>query len=247
MELTCVVARFASAADFLEAFDRQIAHGGLLVRGVEAAPGTALADCTLEVTLEGAVVAQVPARLASATPGLGVAVLFAEKPAALHALAARLRLAVADQPAAAPGPAEDRDSDAVPETRAGVSYGVPETQAEKMQRALSGDREQRFAMLRDPNKQLHALVLRNPRTSLEEVHWAAKLTTLSPDALKIIAEHPEWGANASVATALVRNPKTPIPIALKLLPRLPPAELKALARSQGRPQLVQAAKKLMLR
>ena len=222
MELTCIVAGFGTAEEFLAAFEQQIALGGLLVRGVEAAPGTALSDCTLTVEIAGDEVAQVPARLASSTPGLGVAVLFAEKPAALHALATRLRA-----PAAAP-------NDVVPVQ-------------EKMHRALSGDREQRFAMLRDPNKQLHAMVLKNPRTTLEEAHWAAKLTTLSPDALKIIAEHPEWGANASIATALVRNPKTPIPVALKLLPRLPSAELKALARSQGRPQIVQAAKKLMLR
>ena len=35
--------------------------------------------------------------------------------------------------------------------------------------------------------------------------------------------------------------------AIKLVPRLPTSELKAIARSQGRPQVVQAAKKQLLR
>jgi hypothetical protein len=69
------------------------------------------------------------ARLASATPGQGVTVLFLQEPKALLALAARLR-----------GPAKGRE--------------MPSPQ-EKMQLAMSGDREQRFQLLRDPNKQLH--------------------------------------------------------------------------------------------
>jgi len=118
---------------------------------------------------------------------------------------------------------------------------------EKMALASSCDRDLRFQFLRDPNKQLHLLVMKNPRIGLEEVVWAAKLNTINPEALKVIAEHPEWGQNPQIATALVRNPKTPFPVALKLVPRLPAAELKAIARSQGRPQIVQAAKKFLAR
>ena len=49
-----------------------------------------------------------------------------------------------------------------------------------------------------------------------------------------------------MATALVKNPKTPVPLALKLIQRLPVSEVRLLARSQGKPQLVQAAKKRLL-
>lgn len=215
-----LVAEFATPADFLAVHEQEIAHGGLLVRGAALPPGTPLTGCTLQIRIAGKDAAQSPARLAAATPGVGVMVLFPEKPAALDALAARLR-----------GPAP-RETLTLPE---------------KMALAMSGDREVRFQLLRDPNKQLHPLVMKNPRIGLEEVQWAAKLTTLNPEALKIIADHPEWGQNPGVAAALVRNPKTPVPVALKLMPRLPIAELRALARSQGRPQIVQAAKKHVLR
>jgi len=215
-----LVAEFATPADYLAVHEQEIAAGGLLVRGAEIPAGTPLTDCTLQIRIAGADVAQTAARLAAATPGVGVMVLFPDEPAALNALAARLR-------------------------------GPPRKETlslqEKMHLATSGDRELRFQLLRDPNKQLHPLVLKNPRIGLEEVQWAAKLTTLNPEALKLIADHPEWGQNAGVAAALVRNPKTPTPVAVKLVPRLAAADLRALARSQGRPQIVQAAKRHLIK
>jgi hypothetical protein len=215
-----LIAEFATPADYLAVHEQEIAEGGLLVRGAEIPAGTPLTDCTLEVRIAGAEAAKTPARLAAATPGVGVMVLFPAEPAALNALAARLR-------------------------------GPPRKETlsiqEKMHLAMSGDRELRFQLLRDPNKQLHPLVLKNPRIGLEEVQWAAKLTTLNPEALKLIADHPEWGHNAGVAAALVRNPKTPVPVAVKLVPRLAAADLRALARSQGRPPIVQAAKRHLVK
>jgi len=215
-----LIAEFPTAEDYLAVHEQEVAAGGLFVRGTELPEGTPLGECTLVVRVAGADAAETSARLASATPGQGVTVLFLQEPKALLALAARLK-----------GPKKERETLSL---------------QEKMALAISCDRELRFQLLRDPNKQLHPLVLRNPRIGLEEVHWAAKLTTLNPDALKLIADHPEWGQNATVAAALVRNPKTPVPVAVKLVARLPVTELKAIAKSQGRPQIVQAAKKILL-
>jgi hypothetical protein len=217
---TRLTAEFASAEDFLAAHEQEISAGGMLVRGAELPPGTPLSDCKVAIRIAGAEAAEVTARLAGSAPGHGVMVLLPDaRP--LDALAARLR-----------GPA--------PRQREQLSL------QEKMHLAASCDRELRMQLLRDPNKLLHPMVLRNPRIGVEEVQWAARLTTLNPEGLKIIAEHPEWGQNASVAAALVRNPKTPLQAALKLVPRLPISELRAIAKSQVRPQIVQAAKKQLL-
>jgi hypothetical protein len=215
-----LVADFETPADYLAVHEQEISQGGLLVRGAELPQGTPLGECTLEVRIAGKVAGETPARLAAATPGVGVMVLFPAAPAAFNALASRLR---------GPPPKETLSLQ------------------EKMHLAMSCDRELRFQFLRDPNKQLHPLVMKNPRIGLEEVLWAAKLPTLNPEALKVIADHPEWGQNPGVAAALVRNPKTPIAVAVRLVARLPMAELRVLARSQGRPQIVQAAKKHLLR
>ena len=98
-------------------------------------------------------------------------------------------------------------------------------------------------LLKKTTKTLHLFVLKNPRIGLDEVQYAAKQPNLSPDALKHIAEHREWGANATVATALVRNPKTPMPLALRLLDKLPLSEVRALAKGGARDQIVHAARR----
>lgn len=226
-----IVADFATADDYLAAHDEQIAAGGLLVRGADLPAGTPLSGCTVVVRIAGVDEGSCEALLASATPGLGVTVLFLVEPTPLVALAARLR-----DPAPSSAPRQ-----------AGPPARDLMTLPEKLALAMTGDREVRMRLLRDPNKQLHPMVLKNPRIGLEEIHFAARLATLNPDALKIIAEHPEWGQNPTVASAVVRNPKTPLPVALKLVPRMPSADLRALSKSQGKPQLVQAAKKLLLR
>jgi hypothetical protein len=234
---------YASAEEYLAAHDAEIAKGGLLVRGATLPRAAALEPCTLAVEIAGEGVARVAGRVAAAVPGVGVAVVFEGVPAELATLAGRLR------PPAAEAAAEDgADGEAVDEAAAAPRGTVADrleqmTVAQKMAQAMSGDREARMALLRDVNKALHACVLRNPRIGLDEVQWAAKLTTLSPDALKLIAEHKEWGANATVCTALVRNPKTPLPLALRLLDRVPVAEVRAIAKGGARDALVHAARK----
>ena len=233
-----LLAAFDTADQYLAAHDEQIAAGGLLVRGAALPAGAPVSDCSLLVRIAGEDVAEVQAKLASVTPGLGVTVIFLAQPVPLLELARRLR---------APEPTQEPVDEAAAEPTMPAAEPRPAhhgpTYPERMRTAASGDREQRMNLLRDPNKQLHAMVLKNPRIGLEEVLFAARLGTLAPEALKLIAEHAEWGQNPSVAVALVRNPKTPIPVALKLLPRLPAAELKAIAKSQGRAQLVQAARR----
>lgn len=119
------------------------------------------------------------------------------------------------------------------------------TPGQKMSAALSGDREVRIALLRDVNKTVHPYVLRNPRIGLDEVQWAAKMTTVSPDALKFICEHKEWGVNPTVVAALIRNARTPVSIAMRLLPKVSTSELRAIAKGGARDQVVQAARKML--
>jgi hypothetical protein len=86
-------------------------------------------------------------------------------------------------------------------------------------------------------------VLRNPRIGLDEVQYAAKLASLSPEAVKFIAEHVDWGQNPTVCAALVRNPKTAPATAIKLLDRIPMTDLRLIAKGGARQQVVQAARR----
>ena len=223
---------YPGGPEFLAAFDAEIAKAGLLVRGAAVPAAQAMADCVLQVKV-GQERVEVPARVAAIVPGVGVAVVFEGVPVPLSALAQRLRSASGSNEqegeAELPGPVADRLK----------AMSV----AQKMALALAGSREERFALLRDPNKTLHVYVLRNPRIGVDEVAWAAKQPTLSPDALKQISEHREWSGNATVCIGLVRNPKTPLPLAVRLLDRIPMSEVRAIAKGGAREQIVHAARK----
>ncbi|MBI4509475.1 MAG: hypothetical protein HY698_07545, partial [Deltaproteobacteria bacterium] len=65
--------------------------------------------------------------------------------------------------------------------------------------------------------------------------------------LKQIAERREWAQRPEIAIALVRNPKTPAPLAVRLLDHVSPAELRHLAKDPGtRPPIQHAARKKVL-
>lgn len=227
-------AEYATPDDYLAAHEAEVVKGGLLVRGASVEGVAAMAECSLQVVVGAQTAAEVSARVAAVVPGHGVAVVFAGAPTELEALAGRLRSGEpleGDRKSAPPGPVSERLK--------------AMTVTQKMALALSCDRETRMALLRDTNKTLHIYVLKNPRVGLDEVQHAAKMPTLSPDAIKIIAEHKEWGLNSTVCTSLVRNPKTPMPLALRLLSRVPLSEIRAIAKGGARDQIVHAARKIV--
>jgi hypothetical protein len=218
-----LVARFSGPPEYLAAYEGELSRGGLLVRGASLENVQAGAVCELAVQIGDGELTVVPARIAAVVPGVGVAVMFDGVPQPLT------DLCEAEEEPKASGNLFDRLK--------------AMTVSEKMQLALSGARDERTALLRDNNKTVHIFVLKNPRIGLDEVQAAAKSPNLSPDALKMIAEHREWSGNPTVCTALVRNPKTPLPLALKLLDRVPASDLRVLAKGGAREQLVHAARK----
>jgi hypothetical protein len=120
-------------------------------------------------------------------------------------------------------------------------------QAQKIHLALHGDKNERMAILRDNNKLLHAYVLRNPQLSLEELVFMARSATVSIELLTQIGGRREWAERPEIAIALVRNPKTPIPLALKLLDHVGMSELRTLAKQQNvRDAIQRAARKKIL-
>ncbi len=119
--------------------------------------------------------------------------------------------------------------------------------AEKVQTALHGTKDDRSAILRDQNKQLHPFVLKSPHVSPEEVAgWAAN-AQMSSEFLKLISEKKEWFTRPAIALALARNPKTPADIAVRAVDYLPAEMLRQMAKGMGAlPHVVQAARKKIL-
>lgn len=239
--------------DLVTDFDHQIVRGGLLVR-VEPPPGLNPFDAVeLELAVPGGSVV-VPAQVMQIFAGVGVAVSFsvADVP--------EFAQGVANARAHGPGegdppvhsidaPEARPDAGGAPAPAAGAPPGAEKTNAEKtnaekIQLALHGNKDQRAAILRDLNKTLHPYVLRNPGLQLEEVLAMAKNATLAPELLKAIADRREWAQRPDIAIGLVRNVKTPIPVALKVLEFVTDGDLRQLAKdNRTRGPIQQAARK----
>ena len=104
---------------------------------------------------------------------------------------------------------------------------------EKRQAAIHGRREVRLLLIKDRSKAVHPFVLQNPAVTLDEIEQIAKMPSVNPDALRMIAGNREWVRSIGVCRALVRNPKTPLREALTLLDKLPISDIRALAKSEN--------------
>jgi hypothetical protein len=104
---------------------------------------------------------------------------------------------------------------------------------EKVRLALGGTKEERAAILRDPDQSVHKHVLDNPHLGLEEILNIAVMATVSPEVLQEIGDRREWIQRSEIAAALVRNPKTPTATAIRLLDHVGRAELRRLSKDLG--------------
>jgi hypothetical protein len=119
---------------------------------------------------------------------------------------------------------------------------------EKRQAGLHGRREVRLLLIKDRNKAVHPFVIKNPAIALDEIEQIAKMSSVNPDALRMIAANRDWTRSVGVCRALVRNPKTPLREALMLLDKLPKSDIRALAKSDHvKTPIQQAARKRVIR
>ena len=103
--------------------------------------------------------------------------------------------------------------------------------SKKIELAHNAEREVRAVLITDSNKQVQEAVLTSPRITEVEIVAIAKSHRLDDDLLGRIAANVQWLKNYQVRRALVNNPRTPLPIALKLVPTLLDADLKQLAKN----------------
>ena len=107
------------------------------------------------------------------------------------------------------------------------------TVPKKIRLALVGNQEARSLLIRDPNKVIPLAVLRNPRLSEDEVITYAQLRSLPEDVFSAMAKHKNWIKNYQVKLALVSNPKSPLPLAIKLLDHLHDRDLSNISKSKN--------------
>src|SRR5204863_8791826 len=107
------------------------------------------------------------------------------------------------------------------------------TPKDRLKLAMKGDREARGILVRDSNKVVACAVLQNPRMSEQEVENVASMRTVAEEALRMIATNRAWARSYPVIHNLARNPRTPIPTTIGILPRIRTKDLLNLSQNRN--------------
>lgn len=121
--------------------------------------------------------------------------------------------------------------------------------AEKIKLGMTGDKEWRSLMIKQPNKLIQSAVLKNPRITEGEVLMIANNKSTSEDLVRMILLNKDWMKNYEIKKSLISHPKTPPAKAMRLVPFLTTRDLKHLVKSRQVSTLISnaARKELDLR
>ena len=116
----------------------------------------------------------------------------------------------------------------------------------KVELGAPGNREVRGILSRDASSMVARAVLQSPKLSEEDVLSYAASSQTHEEVLRAIAESRQWSTNRQVMSALVQNPRTPPPAAIRFLRMFQTNELRILTQNRGLSAVVrQEARRLL--
>ena len=121
------------------------------------------------------------------------------------------------------------------------------TVIERLTLALKGGREERMALIRDPNKMVQRAVLQSPRLTEQEVEAFSAMANVTDEVLRTISLNRNFVKNYAIIRNLVNNPKTPMDVSLHFLSRLITTDLKKLTMNKNVPETVRSMAIKMVR
>lgn len=101
---------------------------------------------------------------------------------------------------------------------------------EKARLASRAGRQERQILLRDSSPLVLQGLLANPRIEAKDILRIVKSTHANAGLLKRIAEDGRWGKNQEILASVAKNPKTPPPLATRLMDRLRTADLRLMGK-----------------
>jgi hypothetical protein len=115
--------------------------------------------------------------------------------------------------------------------------------SQKIKLATLGNKEARTILLRDSNKLVCMAAATSPRITDGEILGLANSRTVNADVLRYIYSNREFTRVYAVKSSLVKNPKVPLPTALRMMFTLQEKDIKELARDRNVPQTIQSQAK----
>jgi hypothetical protein len=115
----------------------------------------------------------------------------------------------------------------------------------KLSRGAS--RALRGILIRDKNPMVAVSVIRGNSMSDAEIEMIASNRSVVDEVLDLIARDRQWGRKYSIRYALVRNPRTPVGLAARLVPQLSVKDLRLLSRDHNVSEVVRSTAKRLYR
>jgi len=112
---------------------------------------------------------------------------------------------------------------------------------QKIKAALTKDAQYRSFLIRDPNRLVSLAVLGSPKITEAEIEQFAGMKNVSDEVLRRIGTNRDWTKKYTVINSLVKNPRTPLSIAMGFVARLQPRDQKALAVDRNVPEAIRKA------
>ena len=104
---------------------------------------------------------------------------------------------------------------------------------EKVELAVKGNREVRRILSRDASSMVARAVIGSPKLSEDDIISYASSSLTHEEVLRFIADSRQWAANRQVVSALVLNPRTPPPAAIRFLKSYQTSELRVLSQNRS--------------
>jgi len=104
---------------------------------------------------------------------------------------------------------------------------------DRMKLGMKGDREARSILIRDSNRIVATAVINNPRVTDQEVENIATMRTVADEVLRLIGMNRAWARSYTIIHNLVRNPRTPVPTVVSILPRIRTKDLQHLSQNRN--------------
>jgi hypothetical protein len=110
--------------------------------------------------------------------------------------------------------------------------------SEKVMQALKGSSADRAILVRDPNRIVASAVLGSPRLTEPEIERFAGMKSVGDEVLRTIAQNKDWTKRYGVVSNLIKNPRTPLALAINLVPRLNPRDMKTISVDKNVPEVI---------
>jgi len=114
------------------------------------------------------------------------------------------------------------------------------TTAQKIKTALTGNQDERLALIRDSNKVVARAVLQSPKVSDMEIENIASMKNVTEEVLRLIAMNRKFMKTYAVMRQLVNNPRTPIDVSMPMLNRLNERDLKGIMLNKNIPEVIRS-------